>query len=454
MFTKENAATLPLIIILCEFCFFNINRYSDWKYALYFLITLLIVPVILFSTRTNSFIAIQRLIDKPLNNAGSYFLTQFRVIVTYIRLLFLPLNQNLDYDYPIAKGLMDITTLGSLSILITIIISAVKLLPRYRILSFGIFWFFITLLPESSIMPLDDVIFEHRLYLPMVGYSLFIVAGLYYLFHKKSLKLIVISLLILVTFYSVLAYTRNSLWKDDFTLWNDTVRKSPNKARPYNNRGNTYKNKGDLDQAISDYNKAIEINPNLADAYSNRGAVYQDKGNLDQALSDCNKAIKINPNYAEAYNNRGNIYQSKGNLDQALSDCNKAIKINPNCAEAYNNLGNAYASKGNLDQAISDYNKAIEINPNDADAYYNRGIVYQNKNDSNQAILNYNKAIEINPNYAKAYNNRAIAYFKKKEYDKSWKDIYRAQMLGYKVRPEFIEQLKKPPEEKIKYIKD
>ena len=188
MFTKENAATLPLIIILCEFCFFNINRYSDWKYALYFLITLLIVPVILFSTRTNSFIAIQRLIDKPLNNAGSYFLTQFRVIVTYIRLLFLPLNQNLDYDYPIAKGLMDITTLGSLSILITIIISAVKLLPRYRILSFGIFWFFITLLPESSIMPLDDVIFEHRLYLPMVGYSLFIVAGLYYLFTKNPLN--------------------------------------------------------------------------------------------------------------------------------------------------------------------------------------------------------------------------------------------------------------------------
>ena len=443
MFTKENAATLPLIVLLCEFCFFNIERYANWKYALYFLITILIIPLLLFSTRSENFMCIQRLIDKPLNKGGAYFLTQFRVILTYIRLLFAPLNQNLDYDYPIAKNLMDINTLGSLFILAAIIMGAIRIFPRYRLLSFGIFWFFITLLPESSIVPLDDVIFEHRLYLPIVGYSLFIVSGMYYLFGKNALKQVVIILLMIVTSYSILTYYRNFVWKDELTLWNDVTCKSPHKARPYNNRGNAYKKKGNLDQAFLDYSKAIEVDPNYALAYYNRGLLYQDRGNLDQALLDYNKGIEIDPNYALAYYNRGLLYQDRGNLDQALLDYNKGIEIDPNYALAYYNRGNTYRSKGNINQAFLDYNKTIEIDPNCDLAYLNRGLLYRKQGNINQALLDYNKVIEIDPNHALAYNNRGIAYYIKKEYDKSLRDILQAKALGCKINPKLLEELKK-----------
>jgi tetratricopeptide (TPR) repeat protein len=382
MFTKENSLSLPFMIILCEAYFFKKDKPSGWKYALYFLPALLIIPLVLFFTNTHPGVImdLEKYTTNPLSEGGRYFLTQFRVMLTYIRIMFLPLNQNIDYDYPMSKGLMSVETLGSLFILAFIIVSAIRLSKKYPLASFGAFWFLLTILPESSIMPFKDVIVEHRLYLATAGYGLFFVSGLYYLFQERRARFAAVILLILVASYSIMTYERNKAWKDEITLWNDAILKSPNKARPYSNRGLAYQAKGNLDQALLDYNRAIGNEPDLAaEAYLNRGNVYQYKGSLDQAILDYNKVIENEPDYAEAYYNRGTAYHNKGNLDQAILDYNKAIEINPDLAEAYYNLGKIYQNKGNLDQAILDYNKAIEINPDYTDAYNNRDLLNNSK---------------------------------------------------------------------------
>jgi len=489
MFTKENTLTLPAMILLCEFFFFKKRRY---RYTIPFLILIPIIPILLILTKSVISKSIEGVLAPSTYNELYYFLTQFRVIITYIRLCFIPVNQNLNYDYPLIKMPLDLSALASILALVIILIAALKLFKRHRLISFSIFWFFITILPESSLVHVKgDCIYEHWLYLPLAGYSLFLVSAAYYFFGRNSIKLMVSALIAIVACYSVLTYARNLIWKDELTLWNDVIRKSPQRARPYdsrglayfkkgnldqaisdynksitiysksitvysnfitvnrelagvcNNRGLAYFKKGNLDQAISDYNKAIEIDPELAFAYYNRGNAYVKKGNLDQAISDYNKAITIDPEYADAYSNRGNAYLNKGNLDQAISDYNKAITIDPEYADAYYNRGNVYLNKDNLDQAISDYNKAIEINPELADVYYNRGNAYLNKDNPDQAISDYNKAITIDPEFALAYNNRGVAYFYKKDYDKSWKDVHKAKVLGYKVDSEFIAELKK-----------
>ncbi len=410
MFTKEMAITLPLMILLYEFCFLKTKEKLNWKQFTPFLLTLLIIPLTMFLTKSVDFIGMKMTRGTSPNiSPGQYLLTQFRVMVTYIRLIFIPINQNLDYDYPLASNLLALPILASLTFLASILTISMRIFSKYRLIAFGIFWFFLTLIPESSVIPIKDVIFEHRLYLPMVGFSFFLVSLIDYLFGNKTLKSMVVMLLIITTCYAVLTYRRNLIWKDEFTLWNDVVHKSPKKARPYNSRGNAHEDQSGPQKALFDYNKAIEIDPNYAEAYNNRGGVYYQQGNFTQAAADFNKAIAIKPNFEKAYYNRGVGYYEQNNFTQAIVEYNRAIEINSNFEKAYYNRGGVYYQQGNFTQAISDYTKAIEINPNFEKVYYNRGIVY---------------------------------YFLK-EYDQAWKDVHRAEELGSVVNIKFLEALKK-----------
>jgi tetratricopeptide (TPR) repeat protein len=219
---------------------------------------------------------------------------------------------------------------------------------------------------------------------------------------------------------------------------------NPNSAEAYRLRGDAYLFfKGQLDLAISDYNKVLEIRPKDSGTYLNLGVAYGNKGQYDLAISDFNKALEINPSYAEAYDNRGSAYVAKGQYDQAISDFNKVLEINPRNPGAYTNRGTAYMNKGQYDQAISDHTKALEINPKFAGAYYNRGNAYMKKGQYDQAISDFNKVLEINPRDAQAYSRRGRCYYFKKEYDKSWEDVKKAQELGYKIPPEFLDDLRK-----------
>jgi len=106
---------------------------------------------------------------------------------------------------------------------------------------------------------------------------------------------------------------------------NDT--KKQKSAEYYFNQANTHYEKQELDQALEDYNQAIQLNPDLAKAYSNRGAVYGKQGKLEKALEDFNQAIQLNPDLAEAYRNRGIIYKKQGNQEKAIQDLEKAASL-------------------------------------------------------------------------------------------------------------------------------
>ncbi|HTY45948.1 MAG TPA: tetratricopeptide repeat protein [Patescibacteria group bacterium] len=432
MFTKETAATIPFAVLLYEACFLKTKERLDWKHLAPFFAALSIIPLTMLITGSVDVMGI-RLVQRSAPTSISpwqYLCTQFQVMATYLRLLLIPIRQNLDYDYRVAKGLLELPVLSSLVLLAALLAAAIRMRSKYRLLSFGIFWFFLTLSVESSIIPIRDIIFEHRLYLPMVGFSFFAVGGIYYLFENRALKPAVIALFIITSCYGVLSYRRNMVWRNDFTLWNDTVQKSPGKARPYNNRGVAYGDQGNFAQAISDYTRAIAISPDYAEAYYNRANAYDKQGNLSQAIADYTRAIAISPAYAAAYNNRANVYNKQGNFAQAIADCIRAIEINPDYAEAYYNRGLAYDKQGDLPQAVADYAKAISLNPNLEKAHNNRGVIYGKQANLAQAIADYSKAIEINPDYAEAYYNRANAYDKQGNFTQAIADYTKAVALN------------------------
>lgn len=442
MFSKEMAITLPITIILYEFFFFRAKGSTRWKYAAPFLALVLIIPLTMWLSRSVNIREMHRVEEGPvIITAWHYFLTQLRVIVTYIRLLFIPVNQNLDYDYPIAKAFFEVPVILSLLLILAILSICIKLRDKKRLASFGIAWFFITLLPESSFIPIQDVIFEHRLYLSMAGFSMVLVSVVFYLFGAKRDRQAIIALCFLIICYGIITYQRNKIWNSEFTLWSDVLLKSPQKARPYLSRGTVYQRESKFDQAISDYAKAIELKPDYADAYYNRGLTYNDKGDYNRAISDYTKAIEIDHSNAKFYNNRGNTYSNKGDFIQAISDYTKAIEINPAYADAYFNRASAYFDQGDSVRAISDYTEAIRINSGYADAYLNRGFVYSSQGNYDQAIADYTKAISLNLNLADAYNNRAVSYFLKHDFNKAWDDVHNAESLGCKVDSGFLNKL-------------
>ena len=497
MFCKEFVVTLPVMMVLYDLYFLRTSPEPLWKHCRRlwpFLLIALIVPVLLSRTPKEAigvaniagfnFIQegdaqrVSNQIDILRAHGGiarkEYFLTELNVVRTYVRLMVLPFNQNFDYDYPISRQ-VDQKTLLSAAFLIGLLIVAWGTYRSYRILSFGILWFFTALSVESSFIPIAHVIAEYRLYLASAGFC-FIVMNLIYM-RKVDLRLINMIAAVVLIGFSVLTYQRNKVWKDEFTLWNDAVQKSPHKARPYNMRGVVYGKQGHFVQAIADFSKAIEIDPNDTAAYCNRGFTYDDQGNLPAAISDYDHAIQIDPSLLYAYDNRGTAYGKQGKLSQAVSDYSRAIEINPQYAKAYFNRGlaydlqkdflkavsdyskavainaqyaQAYNNRGNVQdelgrtlQALADYTRAVEINPRYAEAYDNRGIDYVNQGTLHQAILDFSKAIEINPDYAEAYNNRGVVYSKGKEYDKAWADVHKAESLGYRVDTQFLLDLRK-----------
>jgi len=195
MKTKEITITLPAIILLYELCFFSPSIKALTKKFLYLLpllLTFFIIPLSrygigLFGISDGTFMGIAEVGDvigdatqeTAAISRNDYLLTQFNVIVTYIRLLFLPINQNLDYDYPLAHSLFAFPTFLSFLFLVMLVIVGIWIFRKSRLISFGIFWFFITLSVESSIIPIRDVIFEHRVYLPSVGFVICLTVALY-----------------------------------------------------------------------------------------------------------------------------------------------------------------------------------------------------------------------------------------------------------------------------------
>jgi tetratricopeptide (TPR) repeat protein len=183
----------------------------------------------------------------------------------------------------------------------------------------------------------------------------------------------------------------------------------PKYGTAYNNRGLAKKNKGDLDGAIADCTRAIELDPKDAGAYGNRGIAKQAQGDLKGAIADYTRAIELDPKFAKAYTNRGIAKEAKGDVEGAIADCSRAIKLDPKYVPAYNTRGLAKKNKGDLNEAITDYTRAVELDPKYVNAYYNRGLAKGAKGDIDGAIADYTRGIELDPKNAVAYNERGIA---------------------------------------------
>ena len=447
MKTKEIAFTLPITIILYDYWFFRGSGRRRLFLLLPIALTLLIIPTSLMETgkpvgELLSDVSEHTRAASMSLTRSDYLATQFRVIVTYVRLFFLPWRQNFDYDYPVYHSFLVPQVYLSFLFLAALLClgsylyfkSSTKF-PRaenshqhvkdgrqqsistseastaeLRLMAFGIFWFFITLAVESSVIPIADVIVEHRLYLPSVGACIAVALAGLLVTRRLSLSTAITIFAIVVGVLVALTWSRNSLYADEATLWLDSISRSPDKPRPHSNLGYVLMARGQLGEAIEQFNTALRLNPAYEPAYNNLGYALSSMGRTDEAIEQFRKVIALNPANVDAHYNLGAALAKKGLSGQAIKEYIVALRLKPDDIGARNNLGIEYDKLGLVDQAIVEYQKILALDPDYVEAYYNLGVSFQQKGLLQQAVKQYQTALKLNPEYAEAHNNLAAIY--------------------------------------------
>lgn len=365
MFTKEIAFTLPLAALLYEQSFFAGPWRPRLRALLPLLLTLPLVPLLVLDGGELSAAGtlLQSRADIP---RGHYLLTQFPVIVTYLRLLLLPVGQTLDYDYPLFTSffvprvaLSFLLLLGMLGLAGWLHRSSGRPQestgagePAWRLVAFGIFWFFLTLSVESGLVPLPDLIFEHRLYLPSVGLAMALaVAVAIVLGGRLPLLAAFLALALLGT----ATWQRNRVWQSELSLWEDTARKAPGNPRALYNYGYYLGESGRYDEAAGLLARAVALAPRHAEAWHNLGRTYLLLGRDRDAVAALRTAVNLAPQLEHAALNLASALLRTGQPGAALpllvaerSRAPGRADIRFNLALAYAGVGDHAAARGEL----------------------------------------------------------------------------------------------------------
>lgn len=307
LLTKENAITLPLLLLFYEL--FIIRKETKGKS-----IFQLSKGLLAFSLLTVGYIVWRTvLFGKPsvlyYHRPFSWnFFTQLKVAVFYLRLFLFPVELCLARHFPISTSFFELKVILSFLILLFLIFISILLSHRYKVVSLGLAWYLITLLPIAFISSFYLVASEHHIYLPAIGLFM-ILAFISHraFFSKKCLKifkfLLVILWVIILSFAAAFSYKRNTLWRDPILLWKDNIRVSPLSIEAHHNLGIEYDRKNYTDLAIKEFQETIRLDPKNFKAYYNLGIQYGKKGNFLSAIDEFKKTLVLKPDYPEAHYN-------------------------------------------------------------------------------------------------------------------------------------------------------
>jgi len=235
-------------------------------------------------------------------------LTQGRVQFFYLSLLLWPSPSrlNLDHEFLLSRSLLEpTTTLLALTGLLLIVVLAARSIPVRPKLAFPVLAYFLLHSIESAPINLE-LVFEHRMYLPMtmLALALALNPGTFRSWTGVSRYAVLMAIAMLLAMFT---YERNRTWSDPITLYRDAAQKSPNKFRPQYNLGTEMGKRGRLDMALGALEQALTIKPTSSEAHNQLANVYLVQGVQPAAERHYRLAIEYDPSNAEALFNLANL---------------------------------------------------------------------------------------------------------------------------------------------------
>ncbi len=217
-----------------------------------------------------------------------------------------------------------------------------------------------------------------------------------------------------------LLYMQKKNYREAIRYFENIIKVNSSAYNAYLNIGNCYKELSELETALENYNKALDIK-SFPEVYNNIGSIFSEKKDSLTAIKYFTQALELNNQYFEAFNNRGIEFYKIKNYHDAINDFENSFAINSNFADAYINLANIYFEEKKFDEAKVNYVKGLKINPSFYESYNNLGVCYSELKKYEEAIDCFDKSINLKLDYAGAYNNKGYALFSLYQFEEALK---------------------------------
>lgn len=281
---------------------------------------------------------------------------------------------------------------------------------------FAWLWTAITLLPTSSLVPLDPVVSEARMYLPGMGLHLFAAYLLVRLTAPNARKAYVTAG-ILVAVLTSLSILRVAVFHSEETLWRDVLDKTPGQPLAAMQLASLYQDRGALDDAERTLRSALDARPDLETPRLKLGLLLMERKKYEQAVDQFEQAVHQGTRNPTAFYNLGLALVELGRGKDALRYLEQVIQGEKLPGKFYYLLGRAYHQAGQLEDALKQFRLAVKKDPNHAQAYNEMGEVYWDMKTYFFADAAFQKAYQVDNTSIPILYNLISSSMLMKQYD-------------------------------------
>jgi tetratricopeptide (TPR) repeat protein len=461
MASKEVMVTAPLMVLLYDRVFLAVSWKETFGKRFSVYVAMAFTWGVLFSLAAGNARSMSAGLGFGMT-PWQYASSQFGVVLHYLRLCFWPHPLILDYGLEPPTSAAEIAP-PAVAIVLLLAATAWALWKRPAAGFCGA-WFFLTLAPTSSILPIADLCFEHRVYLGLAGVAALLVCGVYTLgqsvldrlsaspSRRRLAGIAGLTLVLAATCgFGAATVLRNAEYNDPVAFHINALQYTPDNPRTLVGLGTLYLDRGQLDEAATQFRKAIKANPeyppamdNLALVLSKQGkfeevyalldseiAIYrrlgekridlselamvhfhyamllESQGRIREALHQYQSALQLAPGNVDMLSEYANALQKAGKTDEAVATLNEALRLNGNSSRAHYVLGSILLAKGKTDDALEHLRKSVECDTSSPEAHNRLGEVLLRKGRREEAATEFRRAIELREAFTEAYFNLA-----------------------------------------------
>ena len=327
--SKESALIAPALIML--YSYFSTRELKIKKMSPFIIIA--IIYGVLRLTVLNFSNTVGANLPQPYFYVPLYlrFLTFLKTLPVYFSVLLWPFGLHMERQINLARSIFEPQVFSGLLILSAVFFIAFRIRKASSAMLFGTAWFFTAIFPNSNIIPINALIYEHWLYLPSLGFFVFIAWLMEKLIRKAGfLKYAAIALAVITAlFYMWRTYERNKEWRDPVSFYESAIKYAPDSGRLHNNLAMAYSDKARIEDAVREYKEAITLGDYYPQTHFNLSNIYIAKGDYEGALRELKRSVEIDNNFLYAHESLAVLYFNQRKFYEAKKEAEFILKAEP-----------------------------------------------------------------------------------------------------------------------------